>query len=153
MASMRLAPFLALLAPSLACTPTPTQVREPASGDPSVATAATSASPAASSAVDAGPSQCEKAHTDELVDGVGACTADADCELSSYQQGCCTQACSPSAKNKADVARARNAENCAEVRKRQPVCPPPAPCRTAAWVATAAVCCAGTCMTARRAVR
>jgi hypothetical protein len=95
---------------------------------------------------------CTPAHPDELENGVGACRVDADCELSSFQEGCCTQACEPTAKNKADLARARAGEDCAEQKKKHPSCPPPSPCPARTYQSVAAVCCEGQCKTARRRV-
>jgi hypothetical protein len=141
---------VALAAAFVACATPGSTARVPAASDPNASpTAREPSSPGGASADASGPSRCDKANTDELVNGVGACKVDADCVLSSYQKGCCTQACAPSAKSKKDIARAQAAEDCAEMNK-QPHCPAPAACQPPTYEPIAAVCCAGGCMTARR---
>lgn len=79
--------------------------------------------------------------------GNGRCNVDDDCVLSSYQGGCCVQACSPNAWNKADLAREIAAEDCA---KHRGPCPPPSPCPVFTSDAVRAICQSGTCATVRR---
>jgi hypothetical protein len=93
---------------------------------------------------------CTVADPEQVVPGTGACRVDADCQLSSYQPGCCTQACAPSAKGRADVLRAQKAEDCVAMNKGPAHCPAPAACQPSAFDATAAVCCKGACTTVRR---
>ena len=140
--------WAALVTALAACAPTPplnVQTRPTSSGETSVSKPAPPPPP--------GTSWCENFNADELVAGVGACAVDADCELTSYQEGCCTQACAPSARSRADLARAKSAENCVAVKKKHPSCPPPSPCQPPSYEPTAAACCGGTCMTARRQAR
>ena len=106
--------------------------------------------PAAPRRVDAPAAWCDRAHADELEEGVGGCRVDADCELSSYQEGCCAQACAASAKSRTELARARKGEDCAELKKQHALCPPPSPCPPQTHEPIAAACCAGRCITARR---
>jgi hypothetical protein len=137
-----------------ACAPSnpATTAREPGAGDTSESSNAGQGSSRSGAAPSADPARCAKLDTDELPRGVGTCSVDADCELSSYQPGCCTQACAPSAKGKTYLAHERRAEDCAAQKKREPLCPPPAACAPRTYEPIAAVCCAGTCATARRAL-
>lgn len=84
--------------------------------------------------------------TDEVA-GTGRCKADTDCELSSWQSGCCTQACDGYAISTVELARLTRRENCAAVRTKP--CPPPAPCPPPTHRAFEAFCKAGTCTTRR----
>ena len=96
-----------------------------------------SASPSATSPLEAGAAR-------EVLAGEGRCLADADCVLSSYQPGCCTQACVARALNKHELAARMAAENCAA---HKGPCPPPAPCEKFDYRVIAAVCRAQTCAT------
>jgi hypothetical protein len=146
---VHIAVVVALATAFVACASPGTTARGPAASDPSPSPTEREPSREGASAGAVGSSRCDKANPDELVNGVGACKVDADCVLSSYQKGCCTQACAPSAKSKRDLARAQGAEDCAAMNK-QPHCPAPAACQPPTYEPVAAVCCAGGCMTVRR---
>lgn len=60
------------------------------------------------------------------IEGRGSCKKDDDCVLSSFQEGCCTGACSNYATNKQELAARETRANCAKTKPA--VCPPPAPC-------------------------
>jgi len=111
----------------------------PAAGPPSAEAEAASAAPATSG----------QGGNVEQVPGRGSCTQDADCVLTGYQEGCCTQACHPYATNKDDLAARQAKENCAA--RTQP-CPPPAPCRRPAHRYLAAKCNAGSCVALREPI-
>ena len=80
--------------------------------------------------------------------GQGACAADADCELSSWQPGCCTSACEEYAIAKKDLAAKKAKEKCND----DEPCPPPSPCPEPTWMADSAVCRQGTCTAVGHAV-
>lgn len=122
--------------------------RDPASGDaqtPAKLGPTSGATPTASSH-DAGTS-AQRASGEVVEPGSGSCKVDDDCVLSRYQSSCCVQACFPSARNKAELARAIAAEDCS---KQRGPCPPPSPCPPFAFDAVRAVCQAGTCATVKR---
>ena len=90
--------------------------------------------------VDPGPTQ-------EVV-GDGRCKTDADCVLSSWQEGCCVQACQDQAVNRRDLAARQAKEDCAT--DRPEVCPPPAPCPRPTHTVLAARCSRGKCVSVQR---
>ena len=83
------------------------------------------------------------------VPGTGKCKVDADCELSSYQSGCCVQGCEPYARNKRELDREMKAEEstCEKFRKSGKPCPPPAPCPRHTHQILAAKCVKNSCYT------
>lgn len=80
----------------------------------------------------------------ELVEGRGACEVDDDCVLTSFQEGCCVQACEAYATSREDLEARQAADQCDP-----PPCPPPAPCRGPRRSFERAVCAQGTCAAAR----
>lgn len=74
--------------------------------------------------------------------GEGACKVDADCEVSVWQKGCCTSACTGYAISKKLLASRKAEDNC-EAKKVE--CPPPAPCPLPTFLAETAICKRGTC--------
>lgn len=80
--------------------------------------------------------------------GVGTCRTDADCILSSAQEGCCTQACEPQAISwREDAAREAN-KHCPSPRTEP--CPPPAPCAKRVHDVIGAKCAHGRCVSIQR---
>lgn len=84
--------------------------------------------------------------------GTGTCKVDADCELSSYQSGCCVQGCEPYARNKRELQReiAGEQATCDAFRKSGKPCPPPAPCPRRTHEVLAAKCVKKQCYTVTR---
>jgi len=80
-----------------------------------------------------------------LVKGDGTCTADADCELTSWKPGCCGGACSTYAASK----QAMSNHNCLAVERE---CPPQPPCPKPTFKVTGAVCHEGSCATRREPI-
>ena len=74
--------------------------------------------------------------------GTGSCVTDADCVLSTYQSGCCVQACEPYATNRRalELTIAKERPHCDAFRNSGQPCPPPAPCRLATHDVVAAKC-------------
>jgi hypothetical protein len=81
----------------------------------------------------------------QLQPGIGRCSVDEDCVLTSYSEGCCTYNCEPYASNKRDLAAREARENCEAYRSGKKVCPPPAPCPPSTTHARAATCVDRTC--------
>jgi hypothetical protein len=77
-------------------------------------------------------------------EGQGICKTDADCELSSWQPGCCTSACGAYAISKKLLAEKKAQETCPP--KGTQLCPPPSPCPPLVWMADKAVCKKGRCV-------
>jgi hypothetical protein len=77
-------------------------------------------------------------------EGQGICKTDADCELSSWQPGCCTSACGAYATSKKLLAEKKAQETCPP--KGTQLCPPPSPCPPLVWMADKAVCKKGRCV-------
>ena len=75
------------------------------------------------------------------------CERDDDCELTTYQAGCCVQACESYAMDKRRLAAARAKEDCSGQRGED--CPPPAPCPPPTHRVVAARCEAGVCVAER----
>jgi hypothetical protein len=137
--------------------PTETQSSSPAQVTASPAEAAVEvvASDAAL-AIDAAPSIDAAAERDAAVpadaiktttvdhEGQGICKTDADCELSSWQPGCCTSACGAYAISKKLLAEKKAQETCPP--KGTQLCPPPSPCPPLVWMADKAVCKKGRCV-------
>jgi hypothetical protein len=86
------------------------------------------------------------------VPGTGKCKVDTDCELSSYQAGCCVQGCEPYARNKRELHREMAAEEptCEKFRKSGKPCPPPAPCPLQTHQILAAKCVKNSCYTVKQ---
>lgn len=84
--------------------------------------------------------------------GTGTCKVDADCELSSYQAGCCVQGCQPYARNRRALEKAIAAEApaCEAFRRSGEPCPPPAPCPRPTHEPIAAKCVERRCYTVLR---
>ena len=93
------------------------------------------------------PADIALAPTQEVA-GEGRCKTDDDCVLSSWQAGCCTQACDVSAVNRRDLAARQAKENCAT--DRPEVCPPPAPCPPRTHEVLAARCSRRVCVSVQR---
>jgi hypothetical protein len=141
--------------------PTETQSSSPAqvTASPAVAAVEVVASDAAL-AIDAAPSI--DAERDAAVpadaiktttvdhEGQGICKTDADCELSSWQPGCCTSACGAYAISKKLLAEKKAQETCPP--KGTQLCPPPSPCPPLVWMADKAVCKKGRCVAVGHAV-
>jgi hypothetical protein len=79
--------------------------------------------------------------------GQGTCHSDTDCVLTSYQVGCCAQACQSYASSKQALAARQAQEDCVAFKASGEPCPPPAPCRRPTTRSVAARCSAGTCYT------
>lgn len=75
------------------------------------------------------------------------CERDDDCVLTTYQAGCCVQACESYAMDKRRLAAARAKEDCSGQRGED--CPPPAPCPPPTHRVVAARCNAGECVAER----
>jgi len=75
--------------------------------------------------------------------GEGACKVDADCELSAWQEGCCTAKCEGYAISSQLLAKRKAKENCAGMEKH--VCPPPSPCPLPDFLPEKAICKRGIC--------
>jgi hypothetical protein len=80
--------------------------------------------------------------------GEGRCKVDADCELSSWQPGCCTGTCTEYAISKRELAARKKTERC----KRATPCPPPAPCPRPTHMPIDAFCKEGACWARRNVV-
>ena len=150
--------LLAVLAIGLmACgkrTPAPEPTREPViDATPAPVVDAPLAAVAVDAAVDAAPID---ATVGDIVEtpGTGKCKVDADCELSSYQAGCCVQGCEPYARNKRELEREIAAEQstCEKFRKSGKPCPPPAPCPRQTHNILAAKCVKNSCYTVRQKI-
>jgi hypothetical protein len=104
--------------------------------------AAPMAEPAPPPAPDAKEAQA-KAY--EYADGIGTCQSDADCELSSWQEGCCLATCEGYAISKVELAKRIKKENCPPPGTK--LCPPPAPCPADRRFASGVTCRANRCTT------
>ncbi|MBA3397559.1 MAG: hypothetical protein H0T89_33355 [Deltaproteobacteria bacterium] len=102
------------------------------------------APPDASVAVDAAATSVATTNTADQ-EGRGSCKVDRDCVLSSYQSGCCTQACQPNAISAKQLAAAQAKEDCEAFRQSGKPCPPPAPCPVYTTHPVGVKCKAGTC--------
>lgn len=103
-----------------------------------------------SAAADAATAAASSSAKAEESAGRGSCVHDDDCVLTSYQPGCCVQACEDYASNKADLAALQAKEDCAATRPER--CPPPAPCRRPTHRVLAAKCSAGACVAIREPI-
>ena len=78
------------------------------------------------------------------VPGRGTCKTDADCVLTTFQEGCCVQACQGYASSKLELAARQAKENCPA--RGTAICPPPSPCRIPTHNVLAAACSAHRCV-------
>ena len=111
-----------------------------------VVSADASASPSdAATPMDAGVDAAPSASSTKVVErkGEGTCKSDAECGLSTWQEGCCLSTCTGYAINKKLLAARIAKENCPS--KEKHVCPPPAPCPLPDFFPDKAVCKSGTC--------
>ncbi|HTL38450.1 MAG TPA: hypothetical protein VL326_35210 [Kofleriaceae bacterium] len=120
-----------------------------------VSDAAALPSDAAATPADAGVDAAPSAGSTKLAEdkGEGACKRDADCELSVWQPGCCTSACTGYAISKQALAARKAKEKCPPKGTQGAVddtglakpCPPPSPCPPLDFLPEKAVCKKGTC--------
>lgn len=122
--------------------------RDPVSADAQTPVSTVSAAPVAPAA-DPPPAKSPPLSSDEVAEpGTGSCRADDECVVSSYQSGCCTQACAPGAWSKAELARATAGEDC--TKPRTSPCPPPSPCPVQTFDVVRALCQSGTCAAVKK---
>lgn len=74
--------------------------------------------------------------------GVGNCTRDDECELTTWARGCCQGACRSYSINKRELAARKSSESCT----RAAACPPEVPCPADSYHVVAAKCSHGKCV-------
>ena len=124
--------------PADAVAPSDASLPSDASG-PSDASVPSDASP-----IDASVPLDASARRVVKVPGRGACKTDAECVLTTFQEGCCVQACQGYASSKLELAARQAKENCAA--RGPAICPPPSPCRVPTHTVLAAACSAQRCV-------